>query len=101
MPKDKTSIKGFALTAKEAENQIEKLRTAADYSNKEVAEEKAEPQDPAVRNCYYFASDPKCPGPMGDECSYVIKNGTMVMAHRSCQKRSQNAEKKTPNVMIR
>lgn len=51
--------------------------------------------------CYYFASDEKCPGPMGDECHYVIKNGKMVMAHKRCHKRDQDGEKKTPNVMIR
>ena len=51
--------------------------------------------------CYYAYSDEKCPGPMGDECHYVIKNGKMVMAHKRCHQRDQNGEKKTPTVMIR
>lgn len=51
--------------------------------------------------CYYFASDEKCPGPMGDESHYVIKNGKMVMAHKRCHQRDQNGEKKTSKVMIR
>ncbi len=112
MPKDKGSIKGFA-TAREVEeekylkekyghvvnglSQIIK-RTAADYS---AEEEKAEPQDESVINCYYFAADEKCPGAMGDERHYVIKNGNVVMAHKRCHKRDQDGEKKTPNVMIR
>jgi len=33
--------------------------------------------------CYY------CSEPMGDEYHYVIKDGTVVMAHKSCQAKSQ------------
>ena len=51
--------------------------------------------------CYYFASDEKCPGSMGNESHYVIKNGKMVMAHKRCHTRDQNGEKKSPKVMIR
>ncbi len=95
MPKDKAGIKGFALMP-EAEAKMRET-----IPDPEIVEEKAEPQGPTAIKCYYFASDEKCPGYMNDECSYVIKNGTMVMAHRSCQQRSQNAEKKAPKVMIR
>ncbi len=107
MPKDKekkisyTTVKMSSLPmAKEAGVMMNDLAVDPGYLIKEIGEKKAE-SDPAVKNCYYFASDEKCPGYMGNECSYVIKNGTMVMAHRSCQQRSQNAEKKAPKVMIR
>lgn len=87
MPKDKTSIEGFA--------------SAADYSAKETSEMKAEPQDESEIICYYFTRANSCPGPMGDERHYMIKNGNMVMAHKQCHKRDQDGEKKTPNVIIR
>ena len=95
MPKDKdTSIRGFGITMKKAEERT--IQLAADPA---MEEEKAEPCE--AQDCYYFASDSKCPGPMGDECHYVIKNGRMVMAHKSCHKRDQGGVKKTPNMIIR
>ena len=53
--------------------------------------------------CYYYTGQEPhtCPGPMGDESLYVIKNGKLVMAHSQCHKRDQDGEKKTPNVIIR
>lgn len=96
MPKDKIELK--ILSAKD-EAIMRGLATVADYSDKEAEEEKAEPCE--AQDCYYFVSDSKCPGPMGDECHYVIKNGRMVMAHKRCHQRDQNGEKKTPNVIIR
>lgn len=106
MPKDKnkdTSIRGFGLTAKEAEDRTKDLATAADYPEHGAEEEKAKPQDESEIICYYYTGEEPhhCPGPMGDERHYVIKNGNMVMAHRRCHKRDQDGEKKTPNVIIR
>ena len=65
--------------------------------------EKAEPQSESEIMCHYYTGEEPhhCPGPMGDECHYVIKNGKMVMAHKRCHQRDQNGEKKTPKVMIR
>ncbi len=53
--------------------------------------------------CYYYTGEEphSCPGPMGNESHYVIKNGKMVMAHKRCHTRDQDGEKKTPKVMIR
>lgn len=94
MPKEKTSFKVFG--------------TAADYSKCEAKaraaeKEKAEPQDESEIICHYYTGEEPhdCPGPMGDECHYVIKNGRMVMAHKRCHKRDQGGVKKTPNVIIR
>ena len=89
MPKDKdTSIRGFAITA-EDEAKMRDMATAADYSAKESSEIKAEPQDESEIICYYFTRENDCPGAMGDERHYVIKNGKMVMAHKQCHAKSQ------------
>jgi len=66
-----------------------------------IEEEKAEPQDESEIMCCYHEELKSCPGPMGDERSYVIKNGKLVMAHKDCQKRSEEGKKKTPSVIIR
>ncbi len=67
-----------------------------------IEEEKAEPQTEADIICHYYTGHQgPCPGAMGDECHYVIKNGKMVMAHKRCHTRDQDGEKKTPKVMIR
>ena len=108
MPKDKD----FGITMKEADARTKALAMAADSTklrrcygkiliDKEY--EKAEPQDGSEIICYYYTGQEphSCPGPMGDECHYVIKNGNLVMAHKSCHKRDQDGEKKTPNVIIR
>ena len=85
MPKE---ISDFGITMKEAEEKIKDLATAADYSAKEN-EMKAEPQDESEIMCYYYTGENDCPGPMGGERHYVIKNGEMVMAHKRCYERSQ------------
>lgn len=53
--------------------------------------------------CYYYTGEEPhlCPGPMGDERSYVIKNGKLVLAHKRCHKRDSEGTKVTPNVIIR
>lgn len=96
MPKDKD----YGITMKEAEDRTKDLATAADPT---MEGEKAEPQDETQIMCYYWEPIPgcPCPGAMGDERHYVIKNGEMVMAHKQCHKRDQDGEKKTPNVIIR
>ncbi len=79
------------------------LVTDLGYPLKKTGEEKEEPQDESeIKGYYYTGEEPHhCPGPMGDESHYVIKNGKMVMAHKRCHQRDQNGEKKTPKVMIR
>lgn len=103
MPKDKdTSIRGFGITMKEAEANTKELSTVAVYSDKETEEEKAEPQTESDIICHYYTGElGDCPGAMRDERHYVIKNGTMVMAHKQCHQRDQGGKKKTPNVIIR
>ena len=44
--------------------------------------------------CYY------CSEPMGDEYHYVIKDGTVVMAHKSCQAKSK-VGKSSPGIIIK
>lgn len=85
-------VKEFGITAKEAEVRTKELSTAADYSAKESNEMKAEPQDESEIICYYYTGEEShhCPGPMGDERHYVIKNGKMVMAHKRCHAKSQD-----------
>lgn len=94
MPKDKE----FGLTGKEFEARTRDL--AADPT---MEGEKAEPQDESEIMCCYWEPIPgcPCPGAMGDERHYVIKNGNLVMGHKRCHKRDQDGEKKTPNVIIR
>lgn len=42
----------------------------------------ASPKDKSKTMCYYHEElIDFCTGPMGDERSYVIKNGELVMAH--------------------
>jgi len=105
MPKDKnkdTSIRGFGITMKEAEEKTKDLATAADYPEHGFEAVKAEPQDESDIICHYYTGHlGPCPGAMGDERHYVIKNDNMVMAHKRCHKRDQDGEKKTPNVLIR
>jgi len=95
-------VNDFGITMKEAEGKMRDLATAADYSNKETEEEKAEPKDESETICYYYTGEEPhiCPGPMGDERSYVIKEGKLVMAHKRCQAKSTEG-KKTPSVIIR
>lgn len=53
--------------------------------------------------CYYYTSEEphNCPGPMGDERHYVIKESNLVMAHKRCYKRAMEGTKVTPNVIMR
>jgi len=95
MPK---KISDFGITMKEAEKRTKVLAQATDPT---MEGEKAEPQDESDIICYYCTQENDCPGPMGDERHYVIKNGNLVMAHQRCHKRDQDGEKKTPNVIIR
>ncbi len=100
MPKDKkfscTTVKMSSLSMAKAK--MQDLATDPGFE-----EQKAEPQDESEIICHYYTGEEPhhCPGPMGDECHYVIKNGKMVMAHKRCHKRDQDGEKKTPKVMIR
>ena len=72
------------------------------YPQASEKEEKAEPQTEADIICHYYTGHlGACPGSMGNESHYVIKNGEMVMAHKRCHQRDQNGEKKSPKVMIR
>lgn len=107
MPKDEkkkfnfTTVKMAKVSYAGARRQD--LATDLGYPLKKTDEEKAEPQDESEIMCHYYTGEEPhhCPGPMGDECHYVIKNGIMVMAHKCCHQRDQNGEKKTPKVMIR
>jgi len=106
MPLKKVS--DFGITMREAEKRTKELTTAADYSNKEAAEkraenEKAEPKDESEIICHYYTGEEphNCPGPMGDERHYVIKEGELVLAHKRCHKLASEGIKKTPNVIIR
>ncbi len=107
MPKDKEQKIRFITEplAKEycAGARRQDLATDLGYPLKESSEEKAEPQSESEIMCYYYTGEEPhhCPGPMGDERSYVIKNSKMVMAHRRCHKRDQDGEKKSAKVMIR
>lgn len=85
-------VNEFGITMKEAEKRTKELSAAA--------EEKAEPQDESEIMCYYHGELKECPGPMGDERSYVIIGDELVMAHKRCQQKSKEG-KKTPSVIIR
>lgn len=99
MPK---KISDFGITMREACENTKKLGDEFSRIKKMKEDEKAELQDESDIICHYYTGHlGPCPGAMGDERSYVIKNGKLVMAHKRCQQKNQEGERKTPTVIIR